>query len=68
MNTITQDSQVEQYYTRKEVSERLRISLSHVDKLARKGKLHRYKIGQVTLFAGSNINAYLQECANEPKI
>lgn len=59
---------IEKYYTVKELTALLGFSRSRLDMLARKGIIKKTKAGRTTLYAGSEIKRYLQECANEPKI
>lgn len=54
-----QESQVEKYYTVKELEERLSVSRSTLDRLAKNGKLQKVKFGNKTLFTGRSVNAYL---------
>lgn len=54
-----QESQVEKYYTVKELEERLSVSRSTLDQLAKNGKLQKVKFGNKTLFTGRSVNAYL---------
>ena len=58
-----QESQVEKYYTVKELEERLSVSRSTLDRLAKNGKLQKVKFGNKTLFTGRNVNAYLMKVA-----
>ncbi|MBS7063578.1 MAG: helix-turn-helix domain-containing protein [Haemophilus parainfluenzae] len=58
-----QESQVEKYYTVKELEERLSVSRSTLDRLAKNGKLQKVKFGNKTLFTGRSVNAYLMKVA-----
>ena len=47
----------------KELEERLSVSRSTLDRLAKNGKLQKVKFGNKTLFTGRCVNAYLIKVA-----
>lgn len=59
---------VEKHYSIKELGDLLGFSRSKIDKLAKAGKLTKIKVGQSALFSASDVNRFLQECANDSKI
>lgn len=54
-----EQSEVEKYYTVRELEERLSVSRSTLDRLAKSGKLEKVKFGNKTLFTGRSVNACL---------
>ncbi|MBE2896578.1 helix-turn-helix domain-containing protein [Pasteurellaceae bacterium HPA106] len=57
--------EVEQHYTRKSLSELLKVHPTTIDRLVRVGKLKKVKFGKTTLFPASEIKRYMTESAND---
>lgn len=59
---------IEKYYSTNELKALLGFSRSRLDTLARQGRIKKTKVGRTTLYASSEIQRFLQECANDAKI